>query len=81
VLHLTVLCLREGHHPRLHDSDAVQNKEPCGSWSENGLESDECVSSRQRKEKNTKKVDFSHDRRDFFQNPTINAFVGNYLFI
>jgi hypothetical protein len=56
-------------------------KEPCGAWSENGLQSDEYVSSGQRKEKNAKRVDFSHDRWELFQNPTIKAFAGNYLFI
>jgi hypothetical protein len=69
------------HHPRLHDFDAITKKETYGAWSENGLESDECASSRQRMEKNAKRVDFSHDRWKLFQNPTIKAFAGNYLFI
>jgi hypothetical protein len=81
VLRLAVLCLREGDHPRLHDSDAVQKRETCGAWSGNGLKGDKCVSSRQRREKNAKRVDFSHDRLELFQNPTINASTGNYLFI
>jgi Zn ribbon nucleic-acid-binding protein len=81
VLRLAVLFLREGHDPRLHDSDAVQKKETCGAWSEDGLESDECVRSRQKKEKNAKTVNFSHDRWELFQNHTITAFAGNYLFI
>jgi hypothetical protein len=81
VLRLAVLCLREGDHPRLHDSDAVQRRETCWAWPENGLENDEYVSSRRGREKNAKRVDFSHDCWELFQNPMIKAFAGNYLFI
>jgi Zn ribbon nucleic-acid-binding protein len=51
-------------------------RETCGAWSENGLKSDECVRSRQRREKNAKKVNW-----ELFQSHTIKAFAGNYLFI
>jgi hypothetical protein len=54
-------------------------RETCGAWSENGLKSDECVNLRQRIEKNAKRVNFSDDRRELFQNTTIKAFAGNYL--
>jgi Zn ribbon nucleic-acid-binding protein len=81
VLRLAVLYLQEGHHPRLHNSDAVQKRETYGAWSENGLESDECVSSRQKREKNAKRVDFSRDRWELFHSSTIMPFAGNSLFI
>jgi hypothetical protein len=81
VLRLAVLWLWEGHHPRLHDFDTVQKRETCGVWSENGLESDDCVSSRQRREKTAKRVDFLHDRWELFQNPTIKAFAGSYFYL
>jgi hypothetical protein len=67
VLRLVVPCLREAHHHCLHDSDVVEKQEICGAWSENGLESDEYVSSRKRREKNAKESTFRMIAGNFFR--------------